>query len=363
MTTVRYAHDLDIQYNKLLQATFQEVNGLPVASGANTGWVVRNLLDGRLYMSTGSAWELRSTNSDALQGNGPAYYLNRANHTGAQSAATITDFAPTVALTPLSSLAAPTGPLNLNNQKITNLAAATGNTDVPTWGQVSDLVTNLGFKQARVASTANVPISSTGNGASIDGVTIATGDVILLKDQTSGAENGIYRVGAANLARDAGADSAAEMPSGTIVVVDQGTANGDKMFMLTTPAGYVLGTTALTFSPYGTAPNPYTAGNGIAISSNQISVVAGSGIIVDGTGVRVDPAVMGGHVEVTLSAPGSGTSVTVTHNLNRRPVPVAVMEVSSGDLVYTGVNFPDANNVTFDFPVAPTNGQYRVSVG
>jgi hypothetical protein len=113
------------------------------------------------------------------------------------------------------------------------------------------------------------------------------------------------------------------------------------------------------------APNPYTAGNGISISANVISAVAGTGIIVDGTGISIDPEFVGGggSYEANLLAPVSGLSVTVTHNLDRRPVPVAVMEVSSGDLVITGVNYPDADTVVLTFSEAPLDNEYRVSVG
>lgn len=362
MTTVRYAHHVDLAHNELRNAHIQGVAGLPSANSTMTGWILLNTMDGRVYYCTGSAWEWRATNSDALGGQSLANVLNRANHTGTQASSTISDFATAVATTPLSSFTAPTGPVSFGNQKLTNAAPAVALTDVPNLGQVSDLVNNLGFRIVRAASTGNMSLAA-GNGTAMDGVTLATGDVILLKDQTAGAENGIYRVNASTLTRDTSADTAAELPGGTIVVVQEGTTNADKMWMLTTNKGYVMGTDPLTFSPYGAAPNPYTAGNGINITGTTISAVAGSGITVSGAGIAVDATVYSKRYEVDVPAPGSGTAVTITHNLNRRPVPIAVMEVSTNDLVMPGVNYPSVNSVTLDFAVAPTNGQYRVSVG
>ncbi len=363
MVLVQVRTDVDYNLNRLINARIQAVAGLPSANAGNAGWLLYNTADNRLYYSTGTSWELRATNSDALGGQNGAYYLNRANHTGTQPASSISNFNSAVQANPINTLAAATGPLDLGGQRIINGAAAVALTDFATLGQVSDIANNLGFKHVRAASTGNVVIASTGVGASVDGVTLALNDRLLLKDQTLPAQNGVYTVGASSLSRSTDADTAAELPPGTIVVVEEGTANHDQMWMLTTNRGYVMGTDALTFSPYGLTPNPYTAGNGISIASNVISAVAGTGIVVTSGGIAIDPAIVGRHFEVDLPAPGSGTAVTVTHNLNRRPIPNSVMEVSTGDGVQPGVNYPDANSVTFDFAVAPTNGQYRVSIG
>jgi hypothetical protein len=363
MPVVRYAHHLDLVGNEIRNARVHNVTGLPTPIPERIGWIVYNTVDGRLYYCTGSAWELRATNSDALGGQAPAFYLDRANHTGTQSAATITGLTSAIQAVPLNEMATPTGPLDLGNQELTNAAPATATTSVPTWGQVADLVANLGFKHVRLASTANVNITTTGNGGSIDGTTLVTGDLVLLKDQTNPVQNGIYRVGALNMGRDANNDTAQEMPSGTVVVIDQGDTNAESMFMLTTSSGFVVGSDPLTFSPFGVAPNPYIAGDGISIVTNTISAVAGSGITVGPGGIAIDGTVVARHYEVTVPVPGSGTAVNLLHNLGRSPVPVACMEIATKDKVEIGVNYPDDNNVIVDFAVAPTTSQYRVSVG
>jgi hypothetical protein len=360
---VRYVHNIDLSGNKLLNAVVQPVSGLPSPTADREGWIVFYELDRRLYYCTGSAWELHSTDSDALGGQAPVYYLNRANHTGQMPATSISGLGTALAAIPLDTLAAPTGPVDLGGQELTNVAPATAATSAPSWGQVVDLVANQGFKHVRLGSTGNVNIATTGAGATIDGTVLALNNLVLLKDQTNPVQNGIYIVNASTLTRDPNSNTEQKLPSGTIVVVDQGGTIADSMWMLTTPSGYVMGTDPVTFSRFGVAPNPYTAGNGISIVDNVVSAVAASGINVGPGGISVDYTIVSRHWDIELAPPSSGTAVNLTHNLGRSPVPVTCMELSTRDLVIPGVNFPDNNNVVVDFAVAPVSGQYRVSVG
>lgn len=105
----------------------------------------------------------------------------------------------------------------------------------------------------RAASTANgVLASAFENGDSLDGVTLATGDRILIKNQTTASENGIYTVNASGApARATDFDENAEVVSGALVVVQEGTANADKLFELTTDGTITVGSTNLTFSEVG----------------------------------------------------------------------------------------------------------------
>ena len=99
----------------------------------------------------------------------------------------------------------------------------------------------------RVASTGNVAIANgLENGDTIDGVTLATGDRVLLKAQTAGAENGIYVVvasGAASRALDA--DDVSELP--LFVSVTEGTVGENTGWNMTNTGTITLGTTALTY--------------------------------------------------------------------------------------------------------------------
>jgi hypothetical protein len=102
---------------------------------------------------------------------------------------------------------------------------------------------------AVAASTANINIASALiNGAVVDGVTLATGNRVLLIAQTDATQNGIYVVAASGAASRSTDANTSALITGTLVFVAGGTANGNKQFALTTPAPISLGTTALTFT-------------------------------------------------------------------------------------------------------------------
>ena len=170
-----------------------------------------------------------------------------------------------------------TGSLNMGTTNtITGLAAPTADTDAATKAYVDALTNGLSWKDAvRVASTANVTISAPG--ASIDGVTLTAGDRVLLKDQTTAAENGIYVFnGAASaMTRATDMNDAAEF-DGSAVFVYEGTQQGSGWTETATVA--TVGTDAVTFSQF-TGGALYTWGTGLAQTGNTINVVLGAGII------------------------------------------------------------------------------------
>ncbi|HSH71532.1 MAG TPA: hypothetical protein VK974_00620 [Methylophilaceae bacterium] len=100
----------------------------------------------------------------------------------------------------------------------------------------------------RVASTATVNIAAPG--ANIDGIAMVAGDRALLKDQAAGAQNGFYiwNGAAVPMTRSADADTAAELNSGVITSIEQGTANADTVWLMTTDGVVIIGTTALSFA-------------------------------------------------------------------------------------------------------------------
>lgn len=102
-------------------------------------------------------------------------------------------------------------------------------------------------RRVRAATTANITISTAlNNGDTLDGVTLATGDLVLVKDQSAPEQNGVYVVGATP-ARDGEFDTYNEHP-GSIITVEEGTVNADKVFMCTSNDGGTLNTTAITFT-------------------------------------------------------------------------------------------------------------------
>lgn len=124
-----------------------------------------------------------------------------------------------------------------------------GSTDAANKSYVDGAISGLSWKQrVRVATTgAGTLASSFENGDTVDGVVLATGDRILIKDQGSPAENGIYTVNASGApTRASDADSGAELVNAS-VYVSEGTANADKQFVCTTNSPITLGSTSITF--------------------------------------------------------------------------------------------------------------------
>lgn len=112
----------------------------------------------------------------------------------------------------------------------------------------TNLHEDLRIKQpVRAASTANV--STSAPGATLDGVTLVSGDRILLKDQTTASQNGIYiwTGSAAALTRATDADSAADLVHGFETFVREGTQNAASRWLFTVTAAITLNTTSLTF--------------------------------------------------------------------------------------------------------------------
>jgi hypothetical protein len=105
------------------------------------------------------------------------------------------------------------------------------------------------FSRVRAVSTSNITIATALNsGDAIDGVTLATNDLVLVTGQTTASENGVYVVGASP-ARDTSFDTYDEHP-GTYFAVMEGTVYADTLWRCTSNKGGALGTTALVFSQY-----------------------------------------------------------------------------------------------------------------
>lgn len=187
-----------------------------------------------------------------------------------------------------------TGDQSVGGFKLTNLAAPVSGGDAATKTYVDALVNGLDWKASvRAATTANGALATAYENLDvIDGVTLATGDRILLKNQTTGAENGVYVVQASGApVRATDADTSAEVTSGLAVFVSEGTANGNTQWSLTTDDPITLGTTALVFSQIGAATT-YTGSNGIDVTGTVISPTYGStaNTITQGNDARLSDA-------------------------------------------------------------------------
>jgi hypothetical protein len=173
----------------------------------------------------------------------------------------------------------------LTGGSITGLGSPSSSSDAATKNYVDDAIAGLRTRiVCRAASTANVVIASAlKNGDVLDGVTLATGNRVLLKNQTTTSENGIYIVVATGGAsRDPEFDVIGEL-AGQMVVIQEGTANADLFFLCTTNTSASLGTDPITF----TIVTPQNVGTvtsvAVADSGSSEFTVTGSPITSSGT--------------------------------------------------------------------------------
>lgn len=267
----------------------------------------------------------------------------------------------------LDQISAPTADVSFNGQKATNLGNGVASSDGVNKGQLDAATLGLSWKApVRAATTANGTLATAfAAGQIIDGVTLVLGDRILLKNQTAGAENGIRVVTAGTPTRAADADSAAELLQAT-VSVEEGTANADLAWQLTTNAPIVVDTTALVWARL---PGVMVGGNGVVVTGNTIDVGAGAtpgtggpggGLVVNADDVVIDKAVVARHAAGDIGD-GAATAIDFAHNFGTLDVLVQVyVKGAAGALVECDIVHKDTNTVTLTFAVAPTSAQYRV---
>ena len=238
----------------------------------------------------------------------------------------------------------------------------TNATDAASKGYVDNAVQGLSWKQAvRVATTATGTLASAyENGDTVDGITLATGDRILIKNQTTGSENGIYTVNASGApTRATDADTSAEIDS-MAVYVESGTANADTVWTLTTD-NPTLGTTALVYTQVngGTVPQASTTTQGKVELATQAETEAKSD-----TDRAVTPSGLATFTRTYTQTIGNGssTSIGVTHSLGNQWVIAQIVEVSTLAEVECDVIRTSSSVTTFEFTTAPTTNQYRVII-
>ena len=171
------------------------------------------------------------------------------------------------------------GAIAMGAAKITGLADPTAAQDAATKIYVDNSVQGLDAKAScRAGTTANITLSGA---QTIDGVSVIAGDRVLVKDQTSAAENGIYVAAASGWARSADANTWDELVNAYSFVED-GTANANNGFVASIVAGGTLGSTAVTWVQFSGA-GQVTAGAGMTKSGNTLDVgtAAASRIVVN----------------------------------------------------------------------------------
>jgi hypothetical protein len=173
----------------------------------------------------------------------------------------------------------------LTGGSITGLGDPATSSEAATKNYVDNLVAGLRTRAvARLASTANVVIASElENGDTIDGVTLVTGDRVLLKNQSTASQNGLYIVVASGAAsRDPEFDTITEL-AGQLILVSEGSANADDLYLCTTDASATLGSSAITYTQVFPSSGGTVTSVAVADSGSSEFTVAGSPITSSGT--------------------------------------------------------------------------------
>ena len=219
----------------------------------------------------------------------------------------ISDFDTGVQANRLDQMASPTADVSINSNKLTNVSDPTSAQDAATKAYVDAVKTGLDVKDSvKVATTANITLSGT---QTIDGVAVSADERVLVKDQSTGSENGIYDCKAGAWARSSDFDSSADVTPGAFVFVEQGTANADQGYVLTTDGSITVGTTSLSFTQFSGA-GAITAGDGLQKSGNTISadLKANGGLVIESAELAVDLAASS--ITGTLAVADGGTGST-----------------------------------------------------
>jgi hypothetical protein len=205
-----------------------------------------------------------------------------------------------------------TGAIAMGTNKITGLGTPTDGTDAATKNYVDSAAQGIDWKASvRAATTAAVTLASDlENGDTLDGVTLATGDRVLVKNQSTGSENGIYVVKSSGAPdRSTDADTGAELTSNFAVFVEEGTVNADQGYTLTNNGSITIGTTALTFTQF-TGLGQIIAGTGLDKTGNTLDIDS-TVTTNDGTQTLTNKSISGSANTITNVSLTSGVTGTL----------------------------------------------------
>ena len=199
---------------------------------------------------------------------------------------------------------------SLGGFKVTNVGTPTSNSDAATKAYVDSVAQGLSTKTAvRVATTANITLSGT---QTIDGVSVIAGDRVLVKNQTTTTQNGVYDVASGAWARSTDSDAGTELVN-AFYFVQSGTTLQATGWVQSTPGPITLGSTSIVFSQFSGAAD-YTAGAGLTKTGLTFDVGTASSARIVVNADNIDLATTGvsagTFTKVTLDTYGRATSAT-----------------------------------------------------
>lgn len=318
-----------------LDTAWDRIQTSAVAGGVTTG------LAGRLpvYNSTGN------TVSDAYTQNGfglTSNYRLSPTRSAAISyvipnpgdAVASADFILSEGIQTVNGLKTFSAGIDVAGQKITSLAIPTNANDAVNKQYVDGIAQGISYKNAvRAASSGNIATLS--GALSIDGVVLVAGDRILVKNQTTQSQNGVYVVASGTWTRSLDMDASSEFVGAT-VFVDEGTINGDTTWSQITAAPITVGTTNIVFTQTA-GPGTYTAGNGLSLIGTQFSVLLATASGLQFTSGGLDHLIDG----TTLSKSAAGIRVAVggiTNNEVASAAAIARTKIASGTANHVIIN-------------------------
>jgi hypothetical protein len=413
----KFLTNIDLNQNQLINATFEKLATDP-SSGNFEGRLIYNTATDTIKVYTGSAFVSIPHTIVSGGGAGIAEALTVSESNGTVTltlnvadtdSAGLLPAAMWQMLTDATSDATASKLVKRDANGNAKVATPTDSNHIATKGYVDAARQGLDVKQSvRVATTAAINISADLEaGDTIDGVTLVAGDRVLVKDQSTATENGIYVAvasGAASRSSDAnGTADTGELKPGTFTFVEEGSTNSDKGFIVSTNGTITIGSTAIAWTQFSGAGS-FTSGDGLSKDGNTINVnvtanrtaitadaidiastyvgqssITTLGTITTGVWNGTDVAVSDGGTgasdaatartnlgiktsagAVTTStstlariakqgcaASSTGVSTTtVTHNFNTTDVNVQIYEVSTGATVIGDVTRANADTVS-----------------
>lgn len=246
-------------------------------------------------------------------------------------------------------------------RRITNLAQAQAAGEPVTFEQLSAAIDGNAWKDnVRVATSTNINLTSPG--ATLDGVTMSSGDRVLVRAQTTATQNGLYIWNGAAVAmtRSSDADTFDKIENAT-VSVDEGTGAGTTWRQ--TAVNGVIGTNNVVWASFGGAAPATETVSGIAELATQAETDAGTDDARIVTPLKLANYAGRAKRYAVNIGDGTATSIAVTHNLGTLDVQVYVYENGgSRREVFVEKQHTNTNTVTLVFDTAPTAASLRVVV-
>jgi hypothetical protein len=257
--------------------------------------------------------------------------------------------------------------LNMNSKKITSVSDPTNTSDAATKNYVDNLVQGLSVKTSCDYATTGVisnltynnsakTLTKSANGAiNVDGVTLALNKMILVKNQTTALQNGIYKVttaGATNatliLTRDSSMDEDSEFAKSFTFVTD-GTTNSNTGWICTVDPNFTMGTNEVTFSQFSSAGH-ITPGTGLSKSGNTLNIdpsqpgITSVGMLgnVDINGGAIDGVTIGDNSAAAGNFTTLSASIGIAVNNNKFTVAADSGNTVVGGTLGIGINTPSA---------------------